>query len=360
MFGADTIFSGNASSRAPLASHPAFAWIMILWCALLFGLASFVIAAAFSSSSLLPAGLGFVAAIVGALCGWQFCKSVGARMPELDGVAGIVRSKFARDNDVAADQPEASASIMSTQELGSTSLDAPLEETPSANLDETDLAVSEAQIVAAHDFDAGEPAAYFEDPFAEDGLEGPASPNDRHAGPALGRPQFPSGALSFGALEDRPEDANMATDVLELAEELSDDALPLDSFELAKEAPAEQPVAATEQGPEKSPEQSSALETRREADVIALKDRDLNDLSLVQMVERFAVGLEGHRVARSNDPASRAIRPSDPRIAQAIRALPIGDLRQADSDCATRTQAEETEAALREALEKLQRMSDHA
>lgn len=355
MFGANTIFSGQTTSRAPLASHPAFAWIMIVWCALLFGLATLVIAAAFSSSTFLPIALGFLAAILGVFCGWQFCSNVGANMPQIGGMPGLDRFRFGRSDNVVAAEAEASASIMSTQDLGSASLDAPLEET-SEGFDNAPLDLSSDESIVWDDHDSDQPTAYFEDPFVNDGIDGSASPNDRHAGPALGRPQFSPDALSFGALEDRPDDANLATEGFEPSEEIAPDgpegdALALDSFELDEQTPAE--IS------EEPADLSLSTEIREEAEVIALKDRDLNDLSLVQMVERFAVGLEGHRVARTNDPASRAMRPSDPRIAQAIRALPIGDLSEPNSDPATRTQAEETEAALREALEKLQRMSDH-
>lgn len=341
MFGADTLFTNKAASRAPLASHPAFAWIMIAWCTMLFGLATLVIAMAFSSSTIMPIALGFGAAILGAFCGWHFCMNVGARMPQIGNVAVMGRSKFGRNDKTAEETMDTSASIMSTRELGSTSLDAPLEE----------------YAEAADDNDADQTASYFEDPFVNDGLDGPASPNDRHAGPALGRPQFHSEAQAFGALEDRPDDANLATEGFEAPEEIAPDgsegdALALDSFELADKAPAvtsEDPV-----------DLALSSQIRGEAQVIALKDRDLQDLSLVQMVERFAVGLDNRRVAQANDPGHRSIRPSDPRIAQAIRALPIADLGKTDGDCSTRSQAEQTEAALREALEKLQRMSDHA
>lgn len=360
MFGADTIFANEAPSRAPLASHPAFAWIMIGWCAALFGLATFVIAAAFSSGTILPIIFGFVAAILGAVCGFQFSKSVGAKTPTMPAAPSFKRAK---SDDMTSDTR--AASIISTADLGSASLDAPIED---AAIDEGegDAFALAGNAISAPDADEGEekPATYFEDPFAEDGIDGPGSPNDRHARPALGRAQFGDGDLSFGALEDRPDDANLALDDEGGAIEPSTDegdgeeALELDAFELAEEAPTPQTADDVEIEDAVVEDEDTRLQ---EAEVISLKDRELGELSMPEMVERFAVGLQTHRRARANDPASRAVRPSDPRIAQAIRELPIGDLGKAasESDSETRQQADQTEAALRDALEKLQRMSDH-
>lgn len=387
MFGANTLNSTRNS--APLASHPAFTPIMIGWCTLLFGLATFVLAMAASSGFWLPAALSVVAAIFGAFCGYKFAVSVGAKVPSFTSI----RKKRSPEQEYAEDVTgRRGAAIMSTEELGSSSLDAPLDlDMADALEDEAfddegyETGVFESDEAADVADDDEEPrATYYEDPFAEDGFDGPASPNDRHFNDALGRERYdfakpmdlgrsdgapttyPSddGADSGKAVlpEERPIDLNELTPHSGVSAETETTPAPI-----VLEAPTgmepdgglNEAVENQANGePEMMAGAAEADAPLHQAQIIDLKDRELKDLSLVQMVDRFAVGLEGHRKARANDPSSRAVRPSDPRIAKAIRDLPISDLRTS-GDNATRAQAEQTEAALREALEKLQQMSDH-
>lgn len=387
MFGADTL--NSTRNRAPLASHPAFTPIMIGWCTLLFGLATFVLAMAASSGFWLPAALSVVAAIFGAFCGYKFAVSVGAKVPSF----ASIRKKRSPEQEYAEDVTgRRGAAIMSTEELGSSSLDAPLDlDMADALEDEAfddegyETGVFESDEAADVADDDEEPrATYYEDPFAEDGFDGPASPNDRHFNDALGRERYdfakpmdlgrsdgapttyPSddGADSGKAVlpEERPIDLNELTPHSGVSAETETTPAPI-----VLEAPTgmepdgglNEAVENQANGePEMMAGAAEADAPLHQAQIIDLKDRELKDLSLVQMVDRFAVGLEGHRKARANDPSSRAVRPSDPRIAKAIRDLPISDLRTS-GDNATRAQAEQTEAALREALEKLQQMSDH-
>lgn len=391
MFGADTL--NSARNSAPLASHPAFTPIMIGWCTLLFGLATFVLAMAASSGFWLPAALSVVAAIVGAFCGYKFAVSVGAKVPSFAGFS----KKRSQEQEYAEEVTgRRGAAIMSTDELGSSSLDAPLDLDMADALEDDSLdgdgfetsafESDEATDVAADDEEPR--ATYYEDPFAEDGFDGPASPNDRHFNDALGRERYdftkpmdlgrsdgapttyPSddGASEKAVLpEERPIDLNELTPQPEIQAEL-----PAEPQATPAPIVLEAPIGVEPDGglneaveiqadgePEMMAGAAEADAPLHQAEIIDLKDRELKDLSLVQMVDRFAVGLEGHRKARANDPSSRSVRPSDPRIAKAIRDLPISDLR-ASGDNATRAQAEQTEAALREALEKLQQMSDHS
>lgn len=387
MFGADTL--NSARSSAPLASHPAFTPIMIGWCTLLFGLATFVLAMAASSGFWLPAALSVLAAIVGAFCGYKFAVSVGANVPSFSGFG----KKRSPEQDYAEEVTgRRGAAIMTTDELGSSSLDAPLDLDMADALEDDafddegyETGVFESDEAADVAADDEEPrATYYEDPFAEDGFDGPASPNDRHFNDALGRERYDFAkpmdlGRSDGAPTTYPSDDGASEKKAVLPEER-----PIDLNELTPQsevstepeaAPApiilEAPIGMEPDGglneavenqaggePEMMAGAAEADAPLHQAQIIDLKDRELKDLSLVQMVDRFAVGLEGHRKARANDPSSRAVRPSDPRIAKAIRDLPISDLRTS-GDNATRAQAEQTEAALREALEKLQQMSDH-
>ncbi len=426
MFGANTSTSNQPS--APLASHPAFVWIIIAWTTLLFGGAAFVIASAWSSSSNLPFIVAFVAAVFGAIGGFVLARSVGAKLP----MRAVSKRQHEEEPVVNNVTGRRAASIISTQDLGSESLDAPLElsetdielgseEWPNDELDaeasaqervaeeptafghfengpveaaeeplELTEPVSEDTIGdAAEDPEAlaEKPSTYYEDPFADDRFDEAPSPNDRHRRAALGRGKFmgdePLPLDAFANFEEEPV-AEPATPID--LDRLTNKAP--DSGDLENDFPLELDTSFPEIGPKSDDESASLLACApaldkpaikravdlsttapheadapllaqtREAEITELKERDLKDLSLVQMVERFAVGLDDHRVARVNEPASRRIRPSDPRIAQAIRDLPIAELKP-NSNPETRAEAEQTEAALREALEKLQRMSDH-
>lgn len=285
------------SDGAPLASHPAFAWIMIAWAAALFGSATFIVARVFFAAPSLPIALGLFAAVIGAGCGYLIARSVGARMPNIN-----VPRRAQPANKPDAEDAVQGVSILSTKELGSESLDAPLDMS-----DEIELTQDQEHILSLEDI----------------------------------------------AEIDRPKSDIEGGDEIDDSEPLTLQAID------AAPAGSDNDLAAPKAEEAKGPEPLIAANVD-DAEIIDLKERNLADLSLVQMVERFAVGLEGHRMARINDPASRAVRPSDPRIAQAIRALPIADLKPQGQTSAARSEVEETEAALREALEKLQQMSDHA
>ena len=388
MIGAKSLTRNRPS--APLASHPAFTPLVVGWAALLFGLSTFVVGIGLSSSFWLPAMLSVIAAAFGAFCGYKLADSAGANVPRFSGF----RKKAAVQEDDEVDVTgRRGASIINTQELGSASLDAPLDlnmadmvdedEADSEGFDET----AETSMLSSDDFeetgifsddadsqDEDRPN-FYEDPFAEDGIDGPASPNDRHAHDALGRPRYDfAKPMDLGRSDGEPTGEHAHTtpaeqNVAEAAPKAAA-AAPLileapEGFEesTSGDGGSSDDVSDAPDSPEMDEHELSlgaeeADAPVQQAQVIDLKDRDLKDLTLVQMVDRFAVGLQDHRKARANDPSSRAVRPSDPRIAQAIRDLPIGDLRPV-GDKSTRAQAEQTEAALREALEKLQQMSDH-
>lgn len=100
----------------------------------------------------------------------------------------------------------------------------------------------------------------------------------------------------------------------------------------------------------------------------ALKRQPVGQMSLVQMIERFAHALDEHReaAAHNDDNGSTVTRLPSPALIEALRTLPVvnpAPLRHYAGDgnaalaIATSEQAEETERALRRALEKLQRMS---
>lgn len=98
-----------------------------------------------------------------------------------------------------------------------------------------------------------------------------------------------------------------------------------------------------------------------------LRSQDLSQMSLVQMIERLAFAMEDYREARQ-DIASPVAGGADAEIAEALRALPAltraagayATDGNAALDLSTREEAEATEEALREALEKLQKLSGGA
>lgn len=100
-----------------------------------------------------------------------------------------------------------------------------------------------------------------------------------------------------------------------------------------------------------------------------LKRQPLGQMSLVQMIERLALALDEHRETARRDDDGKIARLPSPALIEALRTLPAvnpGPLLQyaahgnAALAVATSQHADETERALRQALEKLQRMSGGA
>ncbi len=105
-----------------------------------------------------------------------------------------------------------------------------------------------------------------------------------------------------------------------------------------------------------------------------LKSRPISQMSLVQMIERFALALDEHRAAVRHEGESTIARFPSPALIEAMRTLPVVNPKSlhrfashefaSHGNAALATdpaqQADDTERALREALEKLQRMSGGA
>ena len=226
--------------RASIASHPVFMPMMLCWGAVLGAMAVFVLPPAIIdtiSAALNLAALGpratFVIAAIAALLASAVSVSIGLAIRKLRGAAPKAGVEAIETIDPAA-------------ELGSESLDAPLEP---ANEDELELVeVAPEQPVA----DAPAPR---EMDLAE-----------------------------FGALPGR--------NAVWVEEDV---------------APAE-PVAA-------KPPQLSAIETLRRVPP--------QELSLVQMVERFAAALHERQEADRRLPAARQVKGRDAALAEALRALTV-------------------------------------
>ena len=123
-----------------------------------------------------------------------------------------------------------------------------------------------------------------------------------------------------------------------------------------KKRPQKAPRPTAPQPKQRVAEPSEDFSASYRADMAKLRSNNLDRLSMIQMIDRFAGALEDHRSARALDPSSRSACPADADIIDAIRQLPAS-ARNAATTPSKREQAEETEDALRVALQKLQRMS---
>ena len=333
--------STRKRNRAPLASHPAFAPIVALWLCALFGLAPLV------------TGFGlrfaFAGAALGAAAGWILARLAarralggkGRETPEPDtdtSVPGGTTDKDAgsargmrwwatrllaafHGKDSAQEEKAPETLYLTYKELGSESFDSPLEP-------------YETAIDEAEEFPAEEPAA------------------EAIAGEEIAEEAASEEPVADGLRVD--------SSPCEFEEILSQD----DTAAVEETDPA--PAAGHEPTPE--PEAVEAVCEEDETRIVApglarLRERDPADMSLVELIERFAGALAERREDAERDPEFRDR--AQPIIAEALRALTAhgaaGQMVHVHGNAAlalsTREQADVTEAALRNALEKLQQMS---
>lgn len=333
-------------NRAPLASHPAFAPIVALWLCSLLGLAPLVTGF----------GLRFALAggALGAAAGWVLArlaarrayadKGQGTSEPDFD--TKLPDSPVAEDRgssrgmrwwatrllaafhgkDIAQEEKAPETLYLTYKELGSESLDSPLEAHEARDetgIDEAEEYLADEPLVEAiSDEEIAEEAA-FEEPVA-DGLPVDSSPRE------------------------------------------IEEVLPQGDT-----APVEETDPAPAAGHEPTPEPEAveaACEPDDEPRMVApglarLRERDPADMSLVELIERFAGALAERREDAERDPEFRDR--AQPIITEALRALTAhgaaGQMVHVHGNAAlalsTREQADVTEAALRNALEKLQQMS---
>lgn len=300
--------AGNAR-RAPIARHPAFGAIITAWLAALMGLGTFV-----WSGKVLAA---LAAAILGGLVGW-----FGARFISRN--AGSQSSRSERENtseNSETCEPEESV--------------VPLFESET----ETENAVDSPDL--------------------------PEMPDDRPAFievNELGLASLDADIESETDLDDFSWQTSASVGAVEWpehVEEISNNE-PVAWVEAETEL-TEQPVVA-----DPDPVELSIEACDPDSAAKVLRSQKIEDMSLVQMIERFALALDEQRELRAANGSAIARDLPDPALVEALRTLPLINKNRglqyatdgnAALDISVAAQADETEAALREALEKLQRMS---
>ena len=301
--------------KASLAAHPAFKVIVSLWAAALFGLGVFV----WTAQPLFAAG----AALFGGTMGLFVARMLAAS-------AGM--------------QKQGKVTVPSD----------------TTNADETESSVEPEEVIETRDWDDDKPqvldiaalghieAEDSEEP--EFGVEETLASED-HAW----TDPVPVLIAARKAIENAGSHSeNLDEETVEFT---------FDSGE--KDAVPEPEVCETSETPT-PPETEVATEPEVESAADVLRSQDVAEMSLVQLIERFALALDDHREARAKTDRANTTSLPDPALVEALRALPLITGSQApqfatDGNAAlaisTREQAEATERALREALEKLQRMS---
>ncbi|MDY7097001.1 MAG: hypothetical protein SXU28_02565 [Pseudomonadota bacterium] len=299
-----------------LASHPVFVPALTIWFAALIGLSVLMIV---GLTQFLYAG---VAAAIGGAIGFALSKTLALKTRQSHG-----------NDSIAAMTARRVRPIDPASELGSESLDAPIETMP-FSLDERYELGDEpaAPDTAEPDADrfeetpkeeftpANADAAWHEAAVAEDELDAPLELTLEEFGETPGR-------NGVWIEEPAPETA------------------PLHAVDSAVAEPANE-----DEGDDSA---TTALEKLREVPP--------EDLSLVQMVERFAAALHEHQeMARSTPRHAAGYPPRDAALAEALKALSLFTERgfdKAGSIDDLQDHAEivsETERELRDALNKLQ------
>ena len=326
-----------------LRAHPAFPWVIIGWLVLLFGLAAFAL-----RDGLLPALGGAIAGgLLGRYLVTRFGETVGNVSTD-DLAADEVVSERSRTIGVSS-SPE----VDSFQELDDDLARFAEDKRPQfLSVDELRF---EENAEGDLDWDAQENPA--EVPGEDQASDEDGSDDDWPAEP----PEWvdPSEAL---------EDAKR-THALSHSED--EQFVPNEPDAISSASPAPPPAAcegATNEAPIAS-EPPAKLEVAAEPGEHAaakLRSQDLSEMSLVQMIERLAFALDDCRASPEEAAAQNGPdQAPDRAIAEALRALPAltqaANVYATDGNAAlalsTREQAEATEMALRDALEKLQKLS---
>jgi hypothetical protein len=273
-------------TRRPLTQHPLFAAVLGLWGAALGALVTLVLPRALVMAACHRIGLSrlgetapfILAALAGLVLGGALF-ALGSGMARL---ARAVRRRKATHPPIVSAVPQVRP-IDPVNELGSARLDEPVETMPFAGLKPT-LAAEDARVDVPCPTGKSPPP-----PGKPDLAQADTLPGDSAVWPE--GPEPPAGRA--------------------VAETVTEAAAQSESGKAAGAAPAACP-AAPQQMP--SPPRQSAIERLRAVPV--------SELSLVQMVERFAAALHAHRFAapgRAGHPADQAAR--DAALAEALKAL---------------------------------------
>lgn len=341
---AEVIRARKQPSKRTIRSHASFVPGLTAWGAALFGLSVMVLPADWIARFAMVAGtasLGpltkYLLAAVAAVLGGGIGYVTGAALrestsgPSADlAVARQVTSRRVRPIDPATD-------------LGSASLDSPLDPKAfAADEEEGDYAeLAEAEVHEQGEFESELARRGLAMPAPEDILEGSGdvtiAPSDEEV------PPRELDLAEFAAMPGR--NAVWVEEQAGVAEDASEDVVEDRDDDVADAAPA--PV--TRDRPARArPAPETALEKLREVPP--------QDLSLVQMVERFAAALHEHQAASHARPAAGPDAKGDAALAEALKALDMFGPRGFDEDSEQSGKGDLTETGreLRAALVKLQ------
>lgn len=347
---------------AALRAHRAFPLVVTGWLVLLLGAGAYIV-----QGSALHAALG---AIAGGLLGRYLVTRMGGAAESAEEEASETERDKRLRRVLGPDEEE--GEVVATPEY-----DAAFDENPDADLD---------RILASRSYrpkpveEVAVEAEAAETIESEPELAQDAEPQYlsieelKLEGAEIGFDADTSPDTDFDDIDDDGEDDG------------SDDAWPAEAPEWANPGaalavahgaspePIDEPALQTAHQFEPVPQPEIVAEPGEQA-AAKLRAQDLSQMSLVQMIERLAFAMDDYREIRNRKPASTAAQANQQaeQMAETLRSLPAlarnagvaggvaGGVYATDGnvalDLSTREEAEATEDALRDALEKLQKLS---
>ncbi|WP_120716741.1 hypothetical protein [Tsuneonella amylolytica] len=287
--------TARAAAKAPVSAHPAFPAIVGLWFAALFGMGSLVLPVAIYEQTASATGIAsvwtaaqaplgvtarilisLVAAAAGVLAGLAVARKVAAASP----ARPMARRAAALSPLVSADTRPAKRPISAHEELGEGGLDAAEKPKKRRALSVTDDSARSEFLDYAPvpgNFDYAAPEASTELDLAHFAQEAP----DDDEQPALEE------EVAFEPAAPEHSEPEPFEDLAMTAPAPTASAPFARPFDMPLETPeAFGPVAA---------EETVTYQPEPEVDARPVTERPLGDLAIAQLVERFALALEGHR-----------------------------------------------------------------
>lgn len=276
--------SNSNQAKAPISSHPAFPAIVALWFAALLGIGSLIVPPALFEHLFAVSGLSEIFSATKAPLGFTAKMLIAVAGSVIGAVTGLLlaRKVAATQSAPAASEfdqghfPSAKPPIFALEELGAQSLDQPVDDdnrVEPAHVRRRALFIPEEEI--ADHYSGQTPLATRPAPQAEDFAE----PEPEPAPAADEWPEDWTG----GSVGDSSADASDTNqlDAVEPAEEAPDEVEP------ASPEPPAADLAAAELAPQANAQNPATGMTAKQ-----LVSRPLDELGIVQLVERFALSLQ--------------------------------------------------------------------
>ncbi len=367
----------SKSAVTSIISHASFVPMLTIWGAALFGLAVMVLSPAAITRISTLSGLGAlggfaqmifaaVAAAVGGLSAYAISAALRNRMLRSDEGSSIVSAMASRRN-----RP-----INPSVELGSESLDAPIEELP-FGVEEGNSGDQSAGLITdeseAEDVSDQPPLLATKKPtLGELSMRGyeeekPVEPEAKDEAPDFTRRHFKDALIETCEAASVEQEAEVEGDIEADAEADRPQALDLGEFAempgrdavwVQEATKPESEAEPAEPEPVANPAPIFATSVPPEGALEKLRQKLPEELSLVEMVERFAGALHEHQqTERTRLPQNPPMR--DAALAEALKALTLFtergfDTAGPDTVDAQTSELGQTERELRDALVKLQ------